>query len=121
METTAKSSDREASENPESYIDEDFLEFYRKTVEKHEDLSTYVVPVKLAKEILTEKRMEIIQTVREEEIESKRALSRKLDRDIKSVSRDLDILFKHGVIDYMEEGGRKIPELSADKIIVEPF
>lgn len=121
MQTEVEDNQRENIKQPESYMDQDFLDFYRKTVENHKDVSTYVVPAKLAKEILTEKRIEIIQTVRNEQVESKRDLARKLERDIKAVSRDLDILFKHGVVNYREEEGRKIPELSADKIIIEPL
>jgi len=121
MRTEVEDTGEKDVKEPESYIDQDFMDFYRETVEKYEDVSTYVVPAKLAKEILTDKRIEIIRTVREQQIESKRELARKLDRDIKSVSRDLDILFKHGVINYEEKKGRKIPELSADKIIIEPL
>ncbi|MFB6147277.1 MAG: transcriptional regulator [Candidatus Nanohaloarchaea archaeon] len=105
----------------EGSVDEEFVDFFRETIENESGISTHVIPNDLARKILTEKRMELMNTVREDEIESKRDLARKLDRNIKAVSTDLDILWKYGVINYREEGNRKIPELSADKIIVEPF
>lgn len=105
-----------------SYVDEEFIEFFKQIVQRNKDVSTEVVPSKLAREILTEKRIELINKIREEDqIESKRDLARKLDRDIKAVSRDLDTLWKYGIIDYTKEKNRKIPELTADKIIIEPL
>lgn len=105
-----------------SYFDEDTLRFFKQTVERHKDVSTHIIPAKLARKTLTEKRIEIIETIREEEIESKRDLARKVDRDISVVSKDLKTLWKYGVIEYGEgKNRRKIPELSADKIIVEPL
>ncbi|MBY6294008.1 hypothetical protein GLU60_01310 [Nanohaloarchaea archaeon H01] len=105
----------------ETRIESDFIQFFKKTLEEEKDVSTHVIPSNLARKILTEKRMELIKTIREEEISSQRDLSRKVDRNIKSVSTDLEILWKHGVINYRKEENRKIPEISADKIIVEPF
>jgi predicted transcriptional regulator len=104
-----------------SEIDSDFIDFFKKTAKEEKDVSTHVIPSDMARKILTEKRMELINTIREEEISSQRDLSRKVDRNIKSVSTDLEILWKYGVINYREDENRKIPELSADKIIVEPF
>ncbi|MFB6099899.1 MAG: hypothetical protein ABEK16_01370 [Candidatus Nanohalobium sp.] len=121
MESTTLKSGEMAVEESKSYVDEDTLDFVKEVIENNKDVSTHVVPAELAREIMTEKRIEIIETIREEEIESKRDLARKLDRDIKSVSRDLDVLWKYGIVDYREEGNRKIPEITADKIIIEPL
>ena len=89
----------------ESYIDDEFIEFFKQIVQRNKDVSTEVIPAKLAREILTEKRIELINKIREQEdeIESKRDLARKLDRDIKAVSRNLDTLWKYGIINYTEE------------------
>lgn len=102
-------------------VDSEFIEFFKKTVKEEKDVSTHVIPNDIARKILTEKRMELINTIREEKISSQRDLSRKVDRNIKSVSTDLEVLWKYGVINYKEEENRKIPKISADKIIVEPF
>jgi len=83
--------------------------------------SVTLVPSDLAREILTEKRMEILEALKEEEIGSMRALSRELERDPSAVKRDLDLLWKHSLIDYEEEGNRKKPVRSTDKILIEPF
>lgn len=118
MKADADTEDIQLEENE---IGSDFTEFFKKTAEQEKGVSTHVIPSDVARKILTEKRMELINTIREEEINSQRDLSRKVDRNIKSVSTDLEILWKYGVINYIEEDNRKIPELSADKIIVEPF
>jgi predicted transcriptional regulator len=118
MKTDTDAGDIQSERNE---IDSEFVEFFKKTAEEEKDISTHVIPSDMARKILTEKRMELINTIREEDISSQRDLSRKVDRNIKSVSTDLEILWKYGVINYREEENRKIPELSADKIIVEPF
>jgi len=122
MASTTVESDETAVEQPNSYVDEDTLDFVKEVIENNEDISTHIIPAELAREIITEKRLEIINTIREEEIESKRDLARKTDRDISVVSKDLKTLWKHGLIEYREESNnRKIPELTADKIIIEPL
>jgi predicted transcriptional regulator len=122
MPTTTELKTEEQEMKVKSYVDEEFQQFFKEVVERSKDVSTHVVPAELAREILTKKRMEMIHKIREkEELESKRDLARKLDRDIKAVSRDLDTLWKYGIINYEEAKNRKIPELTADKIIIEPL
>jgi predicted transcriptional regulator len=120
MSSTVEDDTEEFEENLESYVDEDFKPFFQEIVEDT-DSSVCVIPKKLAREVLTQKRLEIIQILRDEDFSSKRELARYLERDIKSVSRDLDVLWECSVVNYTEEGNRKIPELSAEKIIVEPL
>ena len=101
--------------------DEDTREFIKRVVKDHPEQSVYILPREGADEILTEKRMELIKTLREDDPESVRGLARKLDRDVKSVSRDLDVLWKNDIVEYREEENRKIPELTTEKIIVQPL
>jgi polysaccharide pyruvyl transferase WcaK-like protein len=120
MSSTVEDDTGEFEDEPESYIDDGFKSFFREIVEDTE-YSICVIPKKLAREVLTQKRLEIIQVLRDNDFSSKRDLARYLERDIKSVSRDLDVLWDCSVINYTEEGNRKIPQLSAEKIIVEPL
>lgn len=105
----------------ETHVDDsETREFVKKVVEE-ENESVYILPRKGAREVLTENRMEMIEKLREDEVNSLRDLSRKLGRDVSAVSRDLKVLWKNDIIEYEEEQNRKIPKLTADKIVVEPL
>ncbi|WP_256394195.1 HVO_A0114 family putative DNA-binding protein [Natronoarchaeum rubrum] len=80
-----------------------------------------VISLESAEKVLTPKRHEIIETLREKDVESVRHLARSLDRDKGQVSRDLGVLAEHGVIAYDEEGRSKRPYLVQEHIIVEPL
>lgn len=73
-----------------------------------------------AEKVLTPKRMEIIRTLREAEIDSVRELARRLDRDKGQVSRDLQVLAEHAVIHYETDGRSKAPRLTQEHIVIEP-
>lgn len=81
----------------------------------------YVISRENARRLLTEKRIEIIEKLKEKEVESVRDLSRKLGRDVKQVSEDLELLCQMSIIEYSKEGNRKIPELKHQKIFIEPI
>lgn len=74
-----------------------------------------------ARKVLTEKRLEIIETIRDEDIESIRDLARKLDRQENVVHDDLMLLFEEGIIDFEEEANRKMPVLRHENIFVRPI
>lgn len=81
----------------------------------------YVIGQEDARRLLTEKRLEIVRMLKEEDITSMRGLARELDRDIKQVSEDLDTLHRMSVVAYREEGNRKVPELTHSRIVIEPI
>ncbi len=74
-----------------------------------------------ARRILTEKRIEIIETLAEEEVESIRDLARRLDRHVSTVKADLDVLSEEQVIEYEQQGTRKVPLLKHPNVIVKPI
>lgn len=76
-----------------------------------------------AEEVLTEKRMELLNELAadDNEITSMRDLGRRVDRDISIVSRDLDVLFEADVIDYEQAGRSKRPVLAHENVVVEPI
>ena len=73
------------------------------------------------RQVLTEKRLELVDHVRDEEVESVRGLADALGRDTADVSRDLDLLFEHDIITFTERDGRKIPELAHETVVIGPI
>lgn len=65
--------------------------------------------------------MELIETIATADIESVRDLARQLDRDVGAVSRDLDLLYEAGVIEFVTDGRAKKPILAHDTVFVEPI
>lgn len=80
-----------------------------------------IITLESAAKVLTPKRMEIIRTLREEEIVSVRDLARHLGRDKGQVSRDLQILAEHAVVHYETDGRSKAPRLTQEHIVIEPI
>ena len=74
-----------------------------------------------AESVLTERRVELLERIRDGDINSVRGLADDLGRDKAAVSRDLGLLFEHNAIDYETEGSRKIPTLKHKRIVVEPI
>lgn len=73
------------------------------------------------RKVFTPKRREILETVRNDEIDSIRDLARKLDREVSAVHGDLEVLYEADIITFEEESGSKIPQLKHSNIIPEPL
>jgi len=74
-----------------------------------------------AEKVLTEKRLEIIDTIREEEPESIPELARLLDRKVPAVHADVKLLWSHSVLDLEDgAGGRKKPVIRRSHVFIEP-
>lgn len=71
--------------------------------------------------LLTEKRRELIDHLKENDPESVRALARALDRDKSGVSRDLALLAEHQVVEFEEVGAAKAPRLATNNVVIEPL
>jgi predicted transcriptional regulator len=80
----------------------------------------YVMDRESARKVLTEKRLEILEYLKQNEVESVRELSRELDRDIKNVSDDLGVLWENALIDYEGDGRKKKPYLVSKNIFIKP-
>ncbi|MFC5133794.1 MULTISPECIES: ArsR family transcriptional regulator [Haloferacaceae] len=80
-----------------------------------------VISWESANTVLTPKRREIVETLRQGDVESVRGLARKLDRDKGQVSRDLADLAEIGVVRYEKNGNAKRPTLTQDHVVVEPI
>lgn len=117
--TGTHNSKRELSKN---FVEnQETREFIDRVLKRTPEESVNIIPSDLAREIMTEKKLEILETVQEEDVTGIRDLARKVERDPSTVKKDLDKLWKYGLINYKEEGNRKKPVRTADKIVIEPF
>ena len=80
-----------------------------------------VIDKDTAESVLTDRRLELLETVHSGRIDSVTDLSETLDRDPAAVSRDLDVLFEHDLITYERDGSRKIPVPKHESVLVEPI
>ncbi len=80
-----------------------------------------VISLDTADTILTPKRLELIDLIRNEQPESIRDLARIADRDKSNVHEELELLFEVGIVDFEEEAGKRRPVIGPDHVIVEPI
>ena len=83
--------------------------------------NVHVLSLESAEKVLTPKRTEIIRTLNAEDVASVRELARRLDRDKGQVSRDLQVLAEHAVIQYETDGRSKAPRLTQEHFVIEPI
>jgi len=68
-------------------------------------------------EVFSSRRIELIRAIQRETFNSIRELAQSIDRDIKNVWGDLEILEKHHIISLRKEGRRKVPKLRRKCIV----
>jgi predicted transcriptional regulator len=71
------------------------------------------------RELLTDRRMELLETVMENPPESIRDLAGRLDRDVHDVHDDLYLLAEHDIIHFEEDGRAKKPYVPYDTVRIE--
>ena len=69
--------------------------------------------------LLTDRRMELLETVMERPPESIRALAGRLDRDVHDVHDDLHLLAEYEIIYFEEDGRAKKPYVPYDTVRIE--
>lgn len=80
-----------------------------------------VVSHETAREVLTDRRRELLWAIEEYEPASIRELAAALDRDDGQVGRDLRTLAEHALVTFEQEGRGKRPVLTAETVVVEPI
>lgn len=80
-----------------------------------------VIDKETAESVLTDRRLELLEYLRDNQVESVTALAEALGRDKAAVSRDLDLLWEESVIDFEREGRRKIPVVWHETVLIEPI
>jgi predicted transcriptional regulator len=81
----------------------------------------HVISLEQAEEVLTPRRMEILDVLSHGEYESVRGLARELGRDKGQVSRDLGLLAEHGIVTFDTDGRSKSPRLGQEHVVIEPI
>jgi len=71
------------------------------------------------RQLLTDRRMELLEAVMEHPPESMRRLADRLDRDIHDVHNDLHLLAEYDIIHFEEDGRAKKPYVPYDTVRVE--
>jgi predicted transcriptional regulator len=69
--------------------------------------------------VLTPCRLDLVRSLMEEPAESIRALADRLDRDVRQVHDDLQILSEYRIVHFQEEGSAKKPHVPYDTIKIE--
>ncbi|WP_231183486.1 hypothetical protein [Haladaptatus sp. DYF46] len=65
--------------------------------------------------LFSDKNLELLRTIRQQEPSSMREAARLVDRDIKDVSRNLNELAELNVIEFVQEGRSKRPVVNYDE------
>lgn len=81
----------------------------------------HVIRKSTAEQVLTEKRLELLEEISEGGVSSVRELARQVDRDVSIVSRDLKILSEADVVEFEDHGNSKRPQLAHENILIEPI
>lgn len=71
------------------------------------------------RQLLTDRRMELLEAVMEQPPESIRALADRLDRDVHDVHDDLHLLAEYDIIHFEEDGRAKKPYVPYDTVRIE--
>lgn len=71
------------------------------------------------RELLTDRRMELLEAVMEQPPESIRALAARLERDVHDVHDDLHLLAEYDIVHFEEDGRAKKPYVPYDTVRIE--
>jgi predicted transcriptional regulator len=109
-------------EREDADIDErlEFRAAFAETLTKHGYPDTLVLARERAEDVFHDRRLAILDHLKEQEPKSVRALAQELGYDKGVVSRDLQKLAQIDVIEYEETGRSKAPRLKHSHVVVEP-
>jgi len=69
--------------------------------------------------VLTERRLELLKTIRDRKPSSVYELAKMVDRDLKNVLQDLSYLEELGIVAVTEIGVKKVSHFDYDRISIE--
>lgn len=103
-------------------IDEDlkFRASFAKTLTEHGYPDTLVLARERAEDVFHDRRLKLLDHLKEHDPESVRALATAVGHDKGVVSRDLKRLAQIDVIEYVDAGRSKAPRLKHNHVVVEP-
>lgn len=79
----------------------------------------YFSTIKEMRKVLTEKRLELIKTIKDRKPSSVYELAKVVHRDLKNVLQDVAYLNEMGIIDVSTTGDKKVPRVTFDKLSFE--
>ena len=79
----------------------------------------YFANLKEMRRVLTERRLQILKTIRDQKPSSVYELAKMVDRDLKNVLQDLSYLQELGIVTITETGVKKVPHFDYDRISIE--
>ncbi len=81
----------------------------------------YFSNIKEVRKVLTEKRLDLLKTIKDKKPASIYELSKMVHRDIRNVLQDLAYLQELGLVEITETKDKKIPHVEYEKIAFEVF
>lgn len=69
--------------------------------------------------IFTPRRLELVRSLMDSPAESMRDLADRLDRDVRQVHDDLELLSEYRIVHFREAGGAKKPHVPYDSVRIE--
>ena len=79
----------------------------------------YFASLKELRRVLTERRLEILKTIRDQKPASVYELAKMVDRDLKNVLQDISYLHELGIVAITKTGVKKVPHFDYDRISIE--
>lgn len=109
-------------ESGEADIDErlELRAAFSETLTQHGFPDTLVLTRERAEDVFHDRRLDLLDYLKEHEPDSVRALAEELGYDKGVVSRDLQKLARIDVVEYVEEGRAKAPRLKHKHVAIEP-
>lgn len=93
---------------------------FSETLTQHGFPDTLVLTRERAEDVFHDRRIDLLDHLKDHEPDSVRALAEELGYDKGVVSRDLQKLARIDVIEYVEEGRAKAPRLKHNHVAIEP-
>jgi predicted transcriptional regulator len=93
---------------------------FSETLTQHGFPDTLVLARERAEDVFHDRRLDLIDYLKDHEPRSVRALADELGYDKGVVSRDLQKLARIDVVEYVEEGRAKAPRLKHSHVAIEP-
>lgn len=109
-------------ESEEADVDErlELRAVFSETLTQHGFPDTLVLARERAEDVFHDRRLDLIDYLKDHDPRSVRALADELGYDKGVVSRDLQKLARIDVVEYVEEGRAKAPRLKHNHVAIEP-
>ena len=103
------------------FLDEarDVMEKVIKGEKVRKTTGIYFENLSAMRKVLTEKRLEVLKTIKDRHPESIYRLAKILHRDIKNVIQDVEYLHNIGLVELEETKEKTIPKVKYEKILLE--